>query len=666
MSAPDTEEKETLVSQARDRYVKAKEVWGPIYEKARADLKFLSDEPDAQWDPEDLQKRKAVGLSCITLDKVDQSVHQVINNIRQNTPAINVIPDGEGGTQKTADAFKGIIKGIEYNSRADSAYDTGAENAVKARIGFIRVDNEYSDDETFLQKLCIKRVVNPLACYIDPMSIEVDGSDANWGFVLDTMTVREFKANWPEKNPISFDADKKSDGSAAKDDDEIMIAEYFCKEMVKRDIVQLRNGETADFAEGLDYTSKRTVSKIKITRSKLSGDDELETTTFPGKYIPIVPVYGKEAWEDGKRRLQSLISKVKPGARLHNTWASIETDMLMKASRSPVTAAEGSYERHIDAYRNPDKYPVLPYTAYDSKGQLLPPPQRLDPFPIPTGVVNARRESVDDIKAAMGIFNASLGLQSNETSGVAIARRQQQGDSATFHYGDNLVKSIEQVGRILVHAIPEIYDTERFLLSVDEEDKTSIVGVNGAMADGQEEPVDLKAGRYTVRVTTGASSSTKRQETVAALGEMFAGNPDLIARFGDIYFKNSDFAGAQAMASRAEKMLPPELKEDENGASAADAQVQQMTGQMQQMEQVIEQLHEQLQNKQIDAQNKMQGDLAKAEIDRQIKVAELEMKRIDLAMKDRELAMKELDMRAQVTAPQSAVYGGPESGGFPA
>lgn len=647
------EEAPDIVTQARERYELAKEAWGPIYDKARDDLRFLSDEPDAQWETSILQQRKDAGLNCITLDKTDQTVNQVVNNIKQNTPCINVIPDGQGGTSETAEDFKGIIKGIEYSSRADSAYDTAAENAVKARLGFIRVDHDYAYDEGFEQKLCIKRVINPLACYIDPASTEIDGSDAEWGFVIDTMKVGTFKKKYPGKNPISFDADKKKSGGDAKDDDDLMIAEYFVKSEETRDIALMADGSVKDFAEGLTYVAKRTVAKVSIKRYKLSGADELEGTSFPGKYVPIIPVYGKEAWEDGKRRLQSLISKVKPGARLHNLWASIETDILLKASRAPIVAPEGATEAHAKDYKNPDKTPVLRYTQYDSQGRTLDAPKRLDPFPVPTGVVNARRESVDDIKAAMGIYNASLGAQSNETSGVAIARRAAQGDTATFHFGDNLVKSIEHVGRILVFAAPEIYDTERELLSVDGEEKTSIVKVNGAdVAEGQKRPIDLKKGRYTVRVTTGPNTSTRRQETFESLKEIFQGQPDLIKVFGDIFFRAGDFTGSQALADRAEKLLPPGLKDD---GTNVDPEKQQLTAQVAQMEQALQVAQQQLQQKDDSLQTQKQlieSDIEnkelKAVLDIERKQSALEKKEADLKMLEQRLVAMKNEMAEQL------------------
>lgn len=648
------EEKDDIIKRSEKRFDAAKDAWNNIYEQARDDIRFLSDDEYAQWDDDVVKQRLDAGLNCITLDKIDQTVHQVINNIRQNTPSIRVIPDGEGADDETAETMMGIIRGIEYSSRADAAYDMAAECSVKSRIGFIVVDHDYANPDGLEQKWVIKRVTNPFTCFIDPSSKEIDGCDTDWGFILESMKVSDFKAKWPDQEPVSFDAGENAD--KPEDDDVIMLAQYFEKIETKEDVGFDDAGQRieGDIPEG---AKSRTFTKATIKRYRLSGAAVLEETRFPGEYIPIVPVYGKEAWEDGERKLQSLISKAKSGAKLHNLWASIETDMLLKASRSPVAAAEGTFEDYIEFYKNPDKAPVLPYVSRDKQGNQLPAPSRIDPFPIPTGVVNARREAVDDIKAAMGIYNASLGQEGNETSGIAIARRQAQGDAATFHFADNLVKSIEHVGRIIVCGIGEVIDTPRVLPSFDSEGKASFVGVNGERVDGQERDYDLRKGKYSVRVTTGASYSTKRQETVAALNEMFGANPALLQTFGDIFFRNSDFAGAEALADRAEKLLPPELRDTEEGD--IDPEKQQLMVQAQEMQQVIEQLGAQLQDKKAEEQGKLQIEQGKLQLDQQklqIEAAKVENDRmkvkieaekagIDKFKAESDLQLKVLEMK---------------------
>lgn len=622
--------KSDVIKRATDLWQRDKDAWADNYRKAKDDLHFLSDEDDAQWDGRDLQRRRETGRPALTVDQLGQFIHQVGNDIRMNTPTINVIPDGEGASQDVAEFYKGKIKAIEYNSNADTAYDTAAMSAIKCGIGFLRVDHDYANDEGFEQELCIKRVINPFSCYIDANSTEADGSDAKHGFVIDEISVAEFKRRYPNKEVSSFGDEE---GTERKEDEKVCVAEFFEIE------------ETDHEIEAPDGKTKRTAKKRRVRRYTLSGKEALEETTFPGKYIPIVPVYGEEAWRDGKRYLHSLIRRSKDSQRLYNLMASVELETLMKQPQAPVMAAAGSIENYAEDWRDPTKAAVLRFDMVDVNGNQLPPPQRLEPPTISAGMINARRGAVDDIKATMGIYNAALGQTSNETSGKAINARKLEGDVATYHFGDNLVKSITQLGRILVFAIPEIHDTPRITQVVDQEDEPQLVGINGEVADGQEQTIDLSQGRYSVRVTTGASFTTQRQETVAALTEMFSANPQMMQMFGDIYFKNSDFAGAQAMAKRAEKLLPPNLKED--GEDAEKIQMQQA---LEQAGQQIQALTTQLQDKQASEQGKNQLELMKLQMEAQQHQAENELERQKLALEAQKLEIERLKVTESIEA----------------
>ena len=182
-------ENSDFLEQIKKEFQTDKEFWGEVYKKAQEDANFLSDDVYAQWDEADYAARINTGRPAITIDHLSQFVHQVVNDIRINTPVINVIPAGYGSDKKIAEAYKGIIRGIEYASNADNAYDTAVFNAVKQSIGFIRVDHGFVDDESFDQELIIKRVHNPLSAWIDSASVEPDGSDAKRGFIIDKITV---------------------------------------------------------------------------------------------------------------------------------------------------------------------------------------------------------------------------------------------------------------------------------------------------------------------------------------------------------------------------------------------------------------------------------------------------------------------------------------------
>jgi hypothetical protein len=453
-----------LLQKAKTRATNAKSVWDEIYQAARDDLYFLSDDPYAQWDAKEAQDRVAIGRPALQIDQLSQFVHQVSNDIRMNTPTIKVIPADMESDPETAEIITGRIKSIEYKSNADAAYDMAADFAVKSSIGFIRVDRGYIDDDSFNQELRICRVVNPLAVLLDPSSIEPDGSDAKFAFVFDEITVKEFQDRWPELTVASFGDDQPS--KEVKPEDTVVIAEYFYIEEEETEYGLTDDGKKEPKANGKEYKTTRKMAKRVVHHCTLSGNDVLEQTTFPGKYIPIVPVYGEEAWESGKRKLLSLIRKSKGAQKMYNLWKSLETELLLKQQQAPVQAAVGQMRDFEDQWKKPEKAMVLYYHQDDAAGNPAPPPQRLQPPTIPTGIVNAARETVDDIKATMGLYNASIGVKSNETSGIAIQRRQQEGDVATFHFGDNLVRSITQVGKIIVSALPEIEDSPRIVQTI--------------------------------------------------------------------------------------------------------------------------------------------------------------------------------------------------------
>jgi len=625
---------EEIINIAKDKFKADKEYWGDIYKKAKEDAKFLSDDDFAQWDEQDYANRTGSGRPALTIDQLGQFVHQVVNDIRINTPTINVIPVGFDSKAEVAETYKGLIKSIEYASSADNAYDTSVFNSVKQSIGFIRVDHDYVDDESFDQELKICRVVNPLSCWIDGASLAIDGSDAMHGTIIEKMRVSEFKKKYPKFDPVCFESD--SDDVSKDDDEFISIAEHFYIDETEKTVSVDDKGKTYEVKEDSLVKKLRKIKKRVVKRLKLSGADILEETTFPGKYIPLIPVYGEENWIDGKRYIFSLIRKSKDAQRMFNYWKSLETELLMKAPQAPIMAAEGQVDDYTDDWTNPAKAAVLRYKTTDANGNPIGAPQRLEPPTIPTGVVNASRGAVDDIKATMGIYNASLGMRSNEQSGVAIAQRKQEGDVATYHFADNLSKAITHVGRVLVCAIPEIYDTARVLRIIGAEDEPKQIGVNGEMVDDQKETIDLTKGKYDVRVVTGASYTTLRQESVEALQAVFTASPELMSVMGDLYFKYSDFAGAQAMANRMKKVVDPKFLEpderEENEQPVVDPEKEQMAGLIQQGQAALQQMQQEMVSLKSQLENKQAETVLKAQ--------EIEIKKEDIAIKRDSLALE--------------------------
>lgn len=616
-----------IVAEAKKRKEAALDCWSSIYDAGRADLRFLSDDPAAQWDARDFEARERKNRPILTIDQLTQFVNQVANDIRMNTPTINVIPYGDGADQITAEVFQGKIRDIEQTTNADAAYDNAVHCSIKSSIGWIAVDHRVRDKFTGMQELYIKRVVNQFSVLLDPDSVEPDGSDAMWVMVLDEISEESFKKQFEGFNPSSFEGDAGKDGY-------ITVAEYF-----KID----------------DEGGQRIVR-----RYLLSGDDVLEETTFPGEYLPIVPVYGEEAWMDGRRKLHSLIRKAKDPQRRYNYLASMEAELLMKSPKSAIVAVGGTTENYANDYKNPDDAIVLRYDQVDAKGNPAPPPQFISGPQVPTGIVNSMQTAAQDIKATMGLYNAFIGQKGNETSGVAIQQRKMEGDRAVYHFGDNLVRSITQVGRILVSAIPQVYVEPRIERIVGMEEESEMVGINGALAPGQKQSIFLNQGKFNVRVTTGASFATMREEAAEFFQQVIQSQPQLIEVAGDLLFKYMDFPGAQALSERMKRLIPPNILDDQQ-----DPQVAALTQENEQLKAAMAQMQQELQSKQADMQIKMQSEVLRSEAekakneievlklqlqeresmsDAQVKQAEIEIKLKELQIKEAELNLKSQEM----------------------
>lgn len=606
----DTEKEDTGdIAEAKELYEVAKSAWSEIYDAARDDQTFYGGE---QWESTD--KTARTGRPTLTTSHLQQFVHQVANEMRLNTPSIKVLPIDDGADVPGAKMRQGLIRSIETISSADIAYDTGGENAVISSFGFIRLDHDYVSPDKFEQHILIKPCHNPLSVYIDPNSILPDGSDAQYGFVLDVITKKQFKGLYPKFDPESF--------AETKDKDEnITIAEYFRIVPKKVEIALLPDGKVMEVEKALELGLKpvktRFIEKNIVKRQKLSGSDILEETTFPGSYIPLVPVFGEVRWIDGKRHIWSLIRNAKDAQRMINYYSSMEIESLSKAPQAPFEGPAGSFADHEDQWRNPQASMVLEWTpVYDANGGLLPKPSRLQPPQIPTGAVNAKRDAIEEMKSAMGLFNANLGAPSNETSGLAISKRQKQGEIATAHFGDNLNKSIQHVGRICLSMFPEIYDTSRIVRVLGEEDEAAMASIN----DGGL--YDINSGRYDVSIISGPGFATRRQESQDMMAMIMQTNPAMVGVMGDLFFKYSDVPGADVISARLRNTIPPELLKDEEaakqGAEPPDREKEQMAQILQQQKQQLDMMGLQLEDKKFEQEIKA-GELKIKEAEVQIK-----------------------------------------------
>jgi hypothetical protein len=558
-----------------------------------------------QWPERVRRDREIEGRPCLTVNKLSAMGRQIVNDARRNKPGITVHPVDSDGDPDTAEIINGLIRNIEQSSNSEVAYDTALEHAVFGGFGYFRINTQYSTDDTFDQDIVIERISNPLSVYPDCYATGADSADWNWCFVTDQMTKAQFKRQYPDADQVDWKGEAWLGMSSPwLDGDFVQVAEYWVRDKIKRTILLLSDQtviETDDYkrnkpafdAIGVSVVGQRDVASHRVRQHIMSGAEVLETVEWAGKYIPIVPVYGSEVVLKGKRHFRSLIRGAKDAQRMFNYWRTTTTELVAMAPKTPFIGRKGAFETDAQkwATANTQTHAFIEYDGPEA-------PMRQPFAGVPAGALQEALNASDDIKTVLGMYDASLGARSNETSGKAIIARQMEADNATFHFIDNLSRAIRHAGRILIDLIPEVYSVPRTVRVLGMDDKPEVKAVNQPVQEREENPLtgqmeevtkiyDLTSGRYDLTVSAGPSFASLRQEAASQMIELIRAYPDAAPVIGDLLVKNLDWPGADEIAERLAKAMG-QASEGEGQAGPdprAMQAVQQYQGALQQLQQ---------------------------------------------------------------------------------
>ncbi len=618
MAGADTSTEETDLDVYREKYDRAEEAWSRNRDLALDDFRFAR--LGEQW-PEKIRKaREREGRPCLTINRLPAFIRQVVNDARQNKPAIKVHPRDDAADPETAEVFDGLIRHIEQSSDADVAYDTAIDHSATGGFGFFKINTRYATDDGFEQDLVIEPVVNPFSILPDPDSTAADSSDWNVAFEMESLTRKAFEKRWKDADPVSF-GDRPRWDTRRDDSDRITIAYAWTREETTKRILALKptrqlsedeQGQVGmlpesmiieeavykarkDIFDALGFVvvgQPRDVPSHKVEQKILSGADVLETIPWAGRWIPIIPVYGEDLNVDGERHLAGLVRSATDPQRMFNYWRTTSTELVALAPKAPFIGRKGQFDTDAEkwASANTQSHAFIEYDVPEG----LPdhgPPQRQPFAGVPAGAIQEALNAADDMKSIMGMYDASLGARSNETSGRAIMARQRESDVGTFHYIDNLSRSIRHAGRILLDLIPKVYNTARVVRVLGPEGEVKSVRVapkdqaaaeQQRMAEQMDEGAEivriysLDAGKYDLTVSAGPSFTSRREEAANQMIEFVRAYPQAAPIIGDLLAKNLDWPGADDLADRFKALLPAALQGENAEAQAAKAQIEKL------------------------------------------------------------------------------------------
>lgn len=657
MPTTETTAVDKTITEALERFRLAVEAEAAQRDREKEDLSFQI--PANQW-PTDVQEARRSqtvnGLSLparpmLSFPTLDQPVQLVLNQERSAKLGVEVHAKSEEADDETADVLQGLYRSIEVDSRAGLARTWAFDRAVKAGRGVYRVLTEYADEDgghPSDQRIVIKRVLYQGSVYLDPFAQEPDWSDGEWAFIVEDMPIakyrRRFKdstmAGYGDSEFVALGAEQpgwvNGDGAGRT----VRVAEYFRK--VYTPTQHKAEGEWAG-RESHDCT---------VIWSTINAIEELEAPKpWPGRYIPIVPVIGRELQPvDGKRVWMGIIGPNKDAARTVNYSASGMIESAALEPRAPFDIDPEEIEGFESWWQqaNIRNFPYLPRKKF-LHGQPTGALQRIQADTSKLGM-NAGLLSMatDQVQRGTGAFDPTLGRDvGTHDSGKKVLALQQQHDQGSGDFLDNLAElSLTLEAKIVLDLMPHIYDRPgRVARILGLEDKAQSVMLNqpyrtdpqskrlmpvdpatqppasqprpagmpsqpGAPAPKSDvKHYDLTKGRYGVTVSVSKRFESRLQQGAEEIGQIMQAEPTLIPIIGPIYFKFRDGPGMREIADLLEKMRDnqfPFLKnEDQQGDPQQELAQLKQTNEL--MKGMLEQAKQAIQTKHIETQGKIQA-----------------------------------------------------------
>lgn len=634
--------------------------FGDNIEQGQSDRRFLF---GAQWTSLEEAENRMLGKAQLVYNKIYDFYRKALAEQRKNTVSLKLRATDNATQldQDTIDLHTSLLRSIAYNSKTEAVYQTAFQTQLHSSFGVIRVKTDWEHEKSFNQIILLEALENPEKAFFDPAAKLPDKSDGDYCGVAVNYSKEYFKRLYPnidvEKvKPISTGMNLNE----TPDPNIVTVTEYYYKEYYDEMIYQTQSGEVLtrrelnqlqkmleearamgadpyeimEFEARIDIVQSRKSKNWKIKRCVVTDKEILEKSEWPSKYFPLVFVDGDSYWDKEKQYTQSFVRHVRDAQRFLN-YCAVEIATALKNSRKEtflVTPAQITGFEKI--WKNAQKQQgALPFNP-DQKVQGGA-PIKLPPNELSQSLLHQYQRAEMDIQSIMGVYEAAVGAESNEKSGIAIANRAKQSQNSMFIFFDNLNRAVEQVGRVVLDLMPKIYDTERPVSVTDERGNTHDVIVNQYDPMTDEYYNQVRDYRWDIEIEVGASFEIQKQEAIQTLVSIGQLTPEVMPMVLDLIAENLDLENTPQVVERLKNLVPPEILAKEKGEPpppkqpSPQEQLMQMQMQVEQGKLKLEEEKIQVEEGKLQTQQlKNQVDMVKAmadlyEIPQEVEVAKI-------------------------------------------
>lgn len=509
----------------------------------------------------------------------------------------------------------------------------------------VKVYTDYEHPMSMNQVIRITRC-EPTLCGFDKLSRFSHKGDGNFCFELFPQDKEQFQEENPDVDikMVNFRRDFAGfNWSYLNDNSEIIVvADYYEKKRKEETIVQVRDTGVMTMSQYRkmvdtwnDITQPpaligkpRKTMLDKIVRYRLIENTVIEYEETDFSMLPLVFIDGHSLMiktpKNGNIRqvTRPYVYHAKGAQRLKNyAGISLANEIENTVQHKFMVAKEAlpKEEEFLQAYKDTQKESVLVYNSVHESNPDLPinnPIREVQRVPAPPEIAEAFTGTDALIQNVLGSYDASLGINNNQLSGIAIVEAASQSNATAMPYIVGCLQGFQRVAELYVDLMPKYFTTPRTIPILDEEGKRHFVKIN----QPQGLPMDFDSNALNVVVKAGASFQVQKSRTIMMVKEMMGMSPlfaQFIAEKGlNFVLDNMEGKGVEQLKALTDEWLQQYQQEKQ-----AAMQQQQQNPAMIKAQVDMQKVQQQSAKQQMD----FQVDMAKLQQDQQKIMADLHL-----------------------------------------
>ncbi len=279
-------------------------------------------------------------------------------------------------------------------------------------------------------------------------------------------------------------------------------------------------------------------------------------------------------------------------------------------------------QEYLDAITDVQHADTIVVNAYSDNNPDKPIPEPIREVvnvPAPPEVMGTFTQTDQASQMILGTFDAALGINDNQLSGISVIESATQSNACAFPYLVGYLQAETQAGNVMVDLMNKRLKNKMSIPMVSNEGERTYQDINDK---AQNQPsFDFSDKALTVEISAGVNYSIAKNRALQQIFAMMQASPKAAEFFSTEGFPqildNMEFHGSDIVKEKAEKWLE-EQKNAPKQPSPEEMKMQVEHAKLQQKSQ-------EMQTKQMMHQSQLQVDIAKLQQDQMKVMADLKL-----------------------------------------